>query len=76
MKVELYETQLELVDRVVNEGAYGNTRVEVLQAAIREHAKYLLAGGGMFDMAPPTVAEVNKPEYPGGATRYSHFYCW
>ncbi len=70
MKVELYETQLELIDRVVKEGTYGKTREEVLCAAIFEHAKHLLAGEGMFDLTPLIVGEVRKPEY--GKMRYDY----
>ena len=63
MKVELYETQLALVDKIINEGAFGKTREEVLIASIAEHARYLLAGGGMFDMRPTPPVEANMPQY-------------
>ena len=70
MKVELYETQLELIDRVINEGTYGKTREEVLHAAISEHAKHIQAGGGPFDLIPVTVVEIDKPEY--GKMRFDY----
>ncbi len=70
MKVELYATQVKLLDEIVAEGKYGKTREEVLRATIREHANYLLIGGGMFDFGPRTVVETKKPKY--GEKRYDY----
>jgi len=63
MKITVTAFQLELIDRVVAEGAYGKTRDQVLNAAVVEHAKYLMAGGHVFDSGMPNTLEVDKPRY-------------
>lgn len=61
--VSLTAFQLELIDRIVKEGSHGRTRDEVLNAAVVEHAKYLMAGGHTLDTGAPTTLEVDKPPY-------------
>jgi uncharacterized protein YcgI (DUF1989 family) len=41
----------------------GKTREAVLCSAVFEHARYLLAGGSVFDHGPPGEVEVDTPEY-------------
>jgi len=67
MRIDLFETYLQLIDRVVSEGTYGKSREEVLNAIVLEHAKHLLAGGGPYDTGGQTILEVVKPQY--GAKR-------
>ena len=68
MKVNFYETQVQLLDKVVSEGTLGKSREDVLRSVVLEHAKHILAGGTAFDLAPGEVIEVDKPDY--GKTRY------
>jgi uncharacterized protein len=70
MKLTLSDWQLQLIDRVRATGKYGATLDEVLNAAIHEHARYLAAGGTMFDQGDPGLVEVD-PIAPG-ALRAEH----
>jgi uncharacterized protein YcgI (DUF1989 family) len=63
MKITVTAFQLELIDRVVKEGRHGASRDQVLNAAVLEHAKYLMAGGHAFDSGLPNTLEVDKPRY-------------
>lgn len=63
MKITATEFQLQLIDRVVDEVAYGKNRDEVLNAIIVEHAKYLLSGGNSYDATEMDFMEVAKPAY-------------
>lgn len=63
MKIPVTAFQLELIDRVVKEGKLGKTRDAVLNAAVLEHAKYLMRGGHAFDSGLPSTLEVERPPY-------------
>lgn len=63
VSVPLLQTQLQLLDEVVEAGAYGKAREEALRAVALEHAAYILAGGGPNDPAPWTQVEVERPAY-------------
>lgn len=68
VSVPFLETQLQLLDEVVEAGAFGKGREEVLRAVVLEHAAYILAGGGPDDPAPWTQVEAKRPAY--GPQRY------
>ena len=57
MNITVTAFQLAIIDRVVNEGQLGKTREAVLNAAVLEHAKYLMAGGHAFDSGLPNTLE-------------------
>lgn len=63
--VELYETQVSFLDRVVDHGEHGSSREEVLRAILLEHVNQRLAGatdhvGGTAQL---DVLETPFPEY-------------
>lgn len=68
--VELYETQLGFLDRVVESGAHGRTREEAIRRLLLEHVKNRLAGAGTYvgGTVRPDVLESPFPEY--GARRF------
>jgi len=68
MRITVTEHQLELIDRVLADGALGGTRDAVLRSAVLEHTKYLLSGGEPYDAGGRKIIEVDKPRY--GAKRY------
>ena len=68
MKIHFYETQMQLLDKLVSQGDYGKTREDVLHTVVLEHAKDLLSGGTPFDLSPGEVIEVDRPDY--GKIRY------
>jgi uncharacterized protein YcgI (DUF1989 family) len=63
MKITVNEWQLSLIDAVCAKGKFGQTREGVLQHAIFEHARYVAAGGGPYDLGDPGVFEIDAPEY-------------
>ena len=63
MRITVTGFQLDLIDRVVKEGKFGNTRDKVLNTAVVEHAKYLMTGGHVFDSGLPSTLDVKKPRY-------------
>jgi uncharacterized protein YcgI (DUF1989 family) len=70
MKLTLNDWHLQLIDRVRASGRYGTTREEVLNSAVQQHARYLAAGGTMFDQGDPGVLEVDPVSY--GPLRAEH----
>jgi len=68
--VELYETQLGFLDRVVEAGRHGATREEAIRALLLEHVRDRLAGAGSYvgGTVQPDVLETPFPEY--GASRF------
>jgi uncharacterized protein len=67
--VELYDTQLGFLDRVVEAGAHGVTREEALRAVLLEHVRDRLAGAGDYvgGTVRQDVLEAPFPDY--GAKR-------
>ena len=65
VSVELYETQLGFLDRVVEAGAHGATREEALRAVFLEHVRDRLAGAGAYvgGTVRPDVLEAPFPDY-------------
>ena len=63
MKLTVNTNHLALIDRVLKAGRLGRTREDVLNAAVVEHARFLLTGGTPFDLGPPGVVEVDAPAY-------------
>lgn len=63
--VELYETQLSFVDRVVDSGVHGASRAEVLRAILVEHVNQRLAGAAPYvgGTPVPDVLEARHPAY-------------
>ncbi len=63
--VELYDTQVEFLDRVVGAGGRGATREEVLHNVLLEHVNDRLAGAGGYvgGTARYDVLETAFPEY-------------
>src|SRR4051812_14196293 len=70
--VELYETQLSFLDRVVAEGEHGADREEVLKRLLLDHVSDRVGGAGEYvgGTAQLDVLETAYPEY--GAKRYEH----
>jgi hypothetical protein len=67
--VELTDAQLELVQRLIEEGL-ASTPAEVLRRTLLEHGKHLLAGGSPYSTAGRTVLDVEQPVY--GPVRLEH----
>ena len=63
MKLTVNTNHLALIDRVVDAGMIGKTREAVLNSAVIEHVRYLLAGGTPFKAWQPGVVEVDTPAY-------------
>jgi uncharacterized protein YcgI (DUF1989 family) len=63
MKLNVNDNHLALVDRVLEAGLLGKTREEVLNAAVVEHARYILSGGSVFDHGAAGEVEVDTPGY-------------
>jgi hypothetical protein len=63
MKLTVNDWQLQLIDRVRASGKLGSTREDVLNEAVLEHARYVAAGGTVFDIGPPGSVDVDAPEY-------------
>ncbi len=63
MKLNLNDWQLVLIDRVRDAGLLGKTREDVLNGAVLAHARYLLAGGSVFDHGEPGEVEADAPTY-------------
>ena len=63
MKLTINNNHLLLIDRVLKAGRMGKTREDVLNAAVVEHARFLLTGGTPFDLGAPGVVEVDDPAY-------------
>jgi Domain of unknown function (DUF1989) len=63
--VELYETQLSFLDRVVEGGEHGSSREEVLRSLLLEHVNQRLAGASdhVGGTAQLDVLEIPFPEY-------------
>jgi uncharacterized protein YcgI (DUF1989 family) len=63
--VELYDTQLSFVDRVVEAGDHGATRAEVLRTTLVEHVNQRLAGAPPYvgGTPVPDVLEARHPAY-------------
>jgi uncharacterized protein YcgI (DUF1989 family) len=70
--VELYETQLSFLDRVVAEGEHGADREEVLKRLLLDHVSDRVGGAGEYvgGTAQLDVLETAYPEY--GPKRYEH----
>lgn len=63
LSVGMYETQLHLLDQVVEAGTHGDNREDVLRALVLEHAKHVLAGGSPHQQAAFTDVEAARPRY-------------
>lgn len=65
MKVEFYETQLSLLDKLVEADEFGRRREEVLRRVLLEHVGQRLEGRGVQTGGPPLpdTVEVEFPEY-------------
>lgn len=63
--VELYETQLDFLDRVVESAEHGSSRAEVLRSTLVEHVNQRLAGAGPYvgGTPVPDVLETPFPAY-------------
>jgi uncharacterized protein len=63
--VELYDTQLGFLDRVVESGAHGRTREEAIRRVLHEHVRDRLAGAGTYvgGTVRSDVLESPLPEY-------------
>jgi uncharacterized protein YcgI (DUF1989 family) len=70
--IDLYDTQLDFLDRVVDEGAHGTTRELALRNLLREHVKQRLAGATAYvgGTARHDVLATPAPEY--GPARLTH----
>ena len=63
LEIPLYQTHLDLIDKVVKSGTHGNTREEVLRSTVLQHSSYLLSGGTPHDPAPWNNISVERPNY-------------
>lgn len=63
MKVELYATQLALLDRVVETGEYGHKREEVLRKVLAEHIREQKKPGQYLSRWNDDVVELAYPDY-------------
>ncbi len=63
--VELYDTQIGFLDRVVESGAHGRTREEAIRGVLLEHVRDRLAGAGTYvgGTVRADVLESPLPEY-------------
>lgn len=61
--VQLYETQLSFLDRVVAGGEHGSSRAEVLRRTLREHVKQRLSGAAPYVGGTP-VPDVLESPFP------------
>lgn len=68
MHVELFDTHVALLDKLVAEGRYGGTRQAVLRALFREHAYQVLAGKGAYASSKRGAFAIKRPQY--GSNRY------
>jgi len=63
MKLSVNTNHLALIDRVLESGRLGKSREQVLNSAVIEHARFILAGGASFDRGSPGVIETDMPVY-------------
>jgi len=63
MKVELYATQLALLDRVVESGEYGHKKEEVLRKVVAEHIREQKEPGRYVSRWNDEVVELEYPDY-------------
>lgn len=63
MKVELFATQLALLDRIVERGEYGHKREEVLRKVVAEHIREQKEPGRYVTRWNDDVVELAYPDY-------------
>ena len=63
MKLTVNTNHLALIDRALESGMLGKSREQVLNSAVVEHARFILAGGASFDRGSPGVIETDTPVY-------------
>lgn len=63
MKVELYATQLALLDRVIKRSEYGHKREEVLRKVVAEHIREQREPGRYVSRWNDDVVELAYPDY-------------